>query len=822
MSFIMSGLNHLSFLPRILMGPSPAKQGSEKSPGSVDGVYYGVFLPPDVPPSIEDNESTVVFTDKSEALKLVKKYKKARFKAFRTMTDAMQFAMLGPESVSSCPTSPADVGEKPSPFRGPKPQDMVRFRKAIEAGDLDYIKKTVWENPRFLVSSGDTPAIMQEGSRYNALHIGAKACDAAMCAYILQTVGSEQFMLHFYGDTTDTQQRCTVLLDLYLNTPDKALNETPLHFAAKFGAAKVVQVLVAYPQCDRAATNKFHQTAKDVICSRVTGADSALKEEISAMLDEQFYVPVLRSPDNSVQPVVGKPFSPCSPLEQQCSDIMSPVMEVQALAGPMPRQTAELFRRRWKTPPRVPLGQRRPPIIDQDKGWEKVGRELAQEWKVAWKEYWPFLDTYIDLNSPEGLQLLEDYLHKRFKSASEGNDPSPSPSNKLTSPSAAPMNGVTPESPMAELCSALRACRLSSGGGKPPSRHPPPPRQPAHHNGDVRHTEDTIPSHVTSPHLYMEKSCQVFAKRIADGFQMGDGDAEFLWAEMKHLNVLVSSCKSDNRFSQLDFHRLHSRLGQAVAVRVDPTDISLVTHSLNSIISRKTEDCYSSEEEEEVGDSPFWRRPRLDRRGRQYLHGTVICLARSILTALETGVQQPQPPLTSEQTCADAWALADSCSCTFPTNRHSRRKLALKKLSFEDEEFYEVGPCKVTEERPGVAPADSSGEESDTSDTSECEFFTPPSSPGVRSDDDQAMESPDEGPDVYISGNTPSKLDMSVMEAIRGSELNKAKFPNICRWRHLVLLHSDQERQSWMSPKHKPTPADSSPLWHRSPSLNSD
>lgn len=71
-------------------------------------------------------------------------------------------------------------------------------------------------------------------------------------------------MHHFYGDSTDVDQRCAIMLDLYLNTPDKALNETPLHFATKFGALQVVKVLVAYPQCDRTATNKFHQTAKDV------------------------------------------------------------------------------------------------------------------------------------------------------------------------------------------------------------------------------------------------------------------------------------------------------------------------------------------------------------------------------------------------------------------------------------------------------------------------------------------------------------------------------------------------------------------------------
>lgn len=96
---------------------------------------------------------------------MVKKYKKARFKAFRKRSEAMQFAIFGMETTgqTGCPTSPlpAESGEKPSPFRAPKPQDMVRFRKAIESGDIDFVKRTVWENPRYIVSSGDTPAILQ-------------------------------------------------------------------------------------------------------------------------------------------------------------------------------------------------------------------------------------------------------------------------------------------------------------------------------------------------------------------------------------------------------------------------------------------------------------------------------------------------------------------------------------------------------------------------------------------------------------------------------------------------------------------------------------
>lgn len=135
-----------------------------------NSVYYGVHIPCDV--QMQESDLYInVFEDKIEALKLVRKYKKARFKVFNFYHEAANFAVYGftfPNnnvdgilSPQSVPDGPPAVGEKPSLFRGPKSQDLVKLRKGIECGDLSFVEKTIWDNPRYLISVGDTPSILQ-------------------------------------------------------------------------------------------------------------------------------------------------------------------------------------------------------------------------------------------------------------------------------------------------------------------------------------------------------------------------------------------------------------------------------------------------------------------------------------------------------------------------------------------------------------------------------------------------------------------------------------------------------------------------------------
>ncbi|XP_031772496.1 ankyrin repeat and LEM domain-containing protein 2 [Apis florea] len=403
-------------------------------------IFHAVYIPEEnLNFSMENNikDNIRVYQDKAEALKVIKEFKTGRLKSFKIRSEAEEYAKTGFEKANninstSINTTISIIEEKSNNFKAPRSQDLVCFRKLIKDGDLYAVKNTVWGNPRYLIGSGDTPAILQEGCRYNALHIAVRADRPDMCELILNTVGNTDFIKLLYGDECKSYvDRAQIILDLYLNTPDKGLNETPLHFAVKFGLKNVVRVLVSYPCCIKTLPNKYKQLPIDIICSRTCQEDEELKKEIRLLLEDQYYVPVLRSDDNSLQPMIGEPFSPTSPLSLN-TDPISPRLEVRAFAGPMTKSRALEFRKKWKTPPRLcmtpikktddesnvidsPTNNLTLRLQDAEKGLERVGRDLAEEYQVSWKEYWPFLNDFADFRTKEGLIKLEKYLEHKFQ-----------------------------------------------------------------------------------------------------------------------------------------------------------------------------------------------------------------------------------------------------------------------------------------------------------------------------------------------------------------------------------------------------------------------
>ncbi|KOB72692.1 Uncharacterized protein OBRU01_11933 [Operophtera brumata] len=813
----------------------PASPTSTEPPTT----YYGVYIPCELKKG-PDEEAIHVYKNKAEALELMKRYKLSRFKAFQNHQDAVSFALRGAE-----PTDTTDgndnslMGEKPYPFKAPSPQDMVALRKAIEKGLTATVRDRVWDNPRFLVSSGNTPAIMQEGSRYNALHVAAKAMNAELCDLVLTTVGSASFVQRLYGSDADAlacevipttlllrvqegsrynarlcdlvlttvgsasfvqrlygsdadalacevipttlllrvqegsrynARLCDLVLttvgsasfvqrlygsdadalacevipttlllrvqedsrynarmcDLVLTTVGsasfvqrlygsdadalacEAMNETPLHFAAKFGGADAVDVLTSFSQCNKSAVNKYGEQPKDVICKRADNTTGETAKRIASMLRERFYVPVLHTEDGSAEPTIGRPFTPALPPEIN-TDPLSPRYEIRAYAGPMESRDADSFRRKWKTPPRQPRAVSAFRLAEMTKGFENVGRNLAEEMKVGWKEYWPFLDTFTDLRSPEGLHLLEEYLKAKYESACSFayGDSCAHSSNAPDDLSISRIslnishNGDNTMSPMTELCVALKTCKITNRPVVHRNKTDPIRqrmcRQPSANsansskvvNGDVT----PAINHTVSPLLCIERTCQVFAKRIADALTFSltaepEVAGDSLKSEAKHLQHTIFTYMDDERFQKIEFALTHSRLAQLVVYKLkqQTTDLDDINNLTEFLLKLRcpNDDIFSSDDERKTSFTFDDRKSNYRSQNRakvtHVIDGHVRCLASFICEELTEDVVAKGPAVSDE--CSEIWERAAKCRCDWKIDsfeRNSKKNASFRK-----------------------------------------------------------------------------------------------------------------------------------------------
>ncbi|KAG6463223.1 hypothetical protein O3G_MSEX013749 [Manduca sexta] len=850
------------------------RNNAPESPTAVEPpvTYYGVYIPCEIKKG-PDEEALHVYKNKSEALELVRRYKLARFKAFKSRQDAVSFALRGAE-----PTDNNDgndnslMGEKPYPFKAPSPQDMVALRKAIEAGLVCTVRDRVWDNPRFLVSSGNTPAIMQEGSRYNALHIAAKSMNAEICNLILTTVGNPAFVQTLYGmdaDAESCKEFASILVDRYLNTPDKAMNETPLHFAAKFGAEQVVDVLTSFPQCNRHAVNKFGEQPEDIICKRASSSSPEWCARIASLLAPRYYVPVLHYEDGAAAPTIGRPFTPAEPPEIN-PDPLSPRLEILAFAGPMQERDAETFRRRWKTPPRNRTTAKPFRLKEMTKGLENVGRNLAEELKVGWKEYWPFLDTFTDLRTVEGLTLLENYLKAKYDSAcsfaySESCMQSHHSPDDLSisriSLGSSQHSPITDSamSPISELCVALKTCKISDE--RPPHWKKTDPvrqrmcRQPSAKT--ITNGDSAPANHTVSQLLCIERTCQVFAKRIADALNFSltaklDVASESLRSEAKHLQHTIFTYMDDERFQSIDFALIHSRLAQLVVYKLkqQTKDLDDINSLVEFLVKLRcpNDDIFSSDDERK----PPYRGSNRTKM-THVIDEHVRCLSSFICEELiENDIMKG--PAISEIECADIWDRASKCICDWKVEieRNSKKNASFRKnrsilstspkndsfirrLNFE----HDIGDGKL-QPAPAPRPISVNSPAGDSATLTPHATHSPPSTPSTPpklytvkmdkcqvvdaeiSDDDSvascesscedAYETADEDArdaddmsdasaralaEPYIYGEEPSKMDRLVFEALWQLPVSPDQFPHVYRWRHSVALYSKDERDKW-------------------------
>ncbi|CAG9782287.1 unnamed protein product [Diatraea saccharalis] len=482
----------------------------------------------------------------------------------------------------------------------------------------------------------------------------------------------------------------------------------------------------------------------------------------------------------------------------------------------------------------------------------RLFRELAEEMKIGWKEYWPFLDTFTDLRTNEGLTFLENYLKTKYDSACSlaYNDScanSQLPDDSLLSRiSLLNVSQISPLSPMSELCVAMNTCKISSdrhqewkiennNGNRQRAIRRSPVTEPAPINGETQ-----ITNHTVSRLLCIERTCQVFAKRIADALVFSlnaepEVAGDSLKSEAKHLHRTMLTYMDDDRFRTIDFALVHSRLAQLVVFKLKQTthDLDDVDRSVEFLMKLRcpNDDIFSSDDERK----PVHYRGVNKVNLTHVMEAHVRCLASFICEEL-TENDPMKGPAVSEKECADIWEKASKCRCdwrvetlernsktnaSFRKNRSSLFTSAkgenfVRRLSFD----HEIGDGKlqnnVIDSVVSVnSPAGDSGPEFFTVNTDKCQVLT------VEISEDESCEScQSESEDTYLTaseyeddndmteasdravaetfiyGEEPTKMDRLVYDAICQCRIEPSVFPNVYRWRHTVALYTPAEREA--------------------------
>ncbi|KAK2837650.1 hypothetical protein Q5P01_014862 [Channa striata] len=769
---------------------SQSKIETPSTPAQVSPTFYYGVCPPweDV---FSRNDRAHVYTDKKDALQAVKMMKGARFKAFPNREDAEKFAkgicdyFPSPNKSAPC-VSPVKPGlviskdnmevdtinrERANSFKSPRTQDLTaKLRKAVEKGDEVAFSELVWSNPRYLIGSGDNPTIVQEGCRYNVMHVAAKENQAGIAQLLLDTLENPEFMRLMYPDDQEVmlQKRIRYIVDLYLNTPDKAGFETPLHFACKFGCPEVVNVLCSHPDIDKNCKNKDGQKPCDLICSRKNKTQE-VKQKISEYLEDRCYIPLLRAADNTSQPIIGAPWSPessesLSLIHRHTKSPMDPLMTVTAFAGPLSPSRADDFRRSWKTPPRDRADLFHHILkSDPDRGAERVGRDLAHEMGHPWAEYWDFLESFVDLSSAEGLRKLEEYLSKKdFSSRAHEETGENETSNRFKTPS--------PGKPK-KFCNSVSVGAYLDEGDDISLE-------------EIKNRHNAAITSITS---------SVAVKDVLKGAVGG----HILPITLRHRGAdLIETAEEQDLLSPGVFKngagssRDRTHNGDKVSPRTSPSSSCLPSPISNLAVE------FERMLPHEPLDSPTGCRERRSSGGSRHRD-----LRDSYSSFSATDLSSGLSRLSLNQSSQEAKAVEGPSWRTEGGRTEERRSSGSSEEYFEAEESLDV-PGRTWGSVSGgrnvcarskswdhggrdLSSSGSSGSSYKSLDNSH--EFLPRTPPHTRRG-------------LFIDGDSATRLDREVLSAIEGIDVDPQKYPTIQKWKSTMASYSVSDMQSWPSP----------------------
>ncbi|XP_028967921.1 ankyrin repeat and LEM domain-containing protein 2-like [Galendromus occidentalis] len=399
--------------------------------------FYAVVLPASVTLS-EQDKPPFIFPDLASTIQFCKRFKEAaRWKKFPSRQAALQFCedsnVLTPcsNAIVSAKDERKASGER-SPFRSPRSQDYVRFRKCIMDNDKTLLLEMVWSNPRYLIGGGDNPTILHEGCRYNAFHVAARSNKPVILQLLIDLLrNTSLFRMLYPDDDEDTiNQRIKYVINMYLNIPDKTKRgDRPLHFASAMGSLQCVEILLNQEECVRDAPNGEGFTAVELAGTRMTEASSLDVEKAIIDLfngkfenfdeDHQVILPIVRDEMCSEPPA----FAATMNLITRDFDFRNPPLptaqaktwnageksqfRIVAVVGPVTRERAARIVNDVHSKRATFADVRR---RDAEKGFESVVRKIAKDQDLRWNEFWPFLNSWGDLTTRNGLLDFEAYF----------------------------------------------------------------------------------------------------------------------------------------------------------------------------------------------------------------------------------------------------------------------------------------------------------------------------------------------------------------------------------------------------------------------------
>ncbi|NXJ75937.1 ANKL2 protein, partial [Trogon melanurus] len=737
-------------------------QASTQTPSRDPPLFYGVC--PVYDDVLARNERIHVYEDKKEALQAVKMIKGSRFKAFSNREDAEKFAkgicdyFPSPSKSSLC-LSPVKTGsfnrggpgyglcspdtetankERANSYKSPRTQDLTaKLRKAVEKGDTVTFSELIWSNPRYLIGSGDNPTVVQEGCRYNVMHVAAKENQPAICQLLLDTLENPEFMRLMYPDDNDVmlKNRIQYIVDLYLNTPDKMGFDTPLHFACKFGNLDVVNVLTSHPAIVKNPRNKYDQTPAEVVCERSKNKSAELKEKLREYLKGRYYVPLLRAEDNSSAPVIGAPWSPDQiddtpqrSVSKYTGSPKDPVLSIRAFAGPMSPSKAEEFRRLWKTPPRERAGFfHNVRKSDLERGVERVGRELAHELGFPWVEYWEFLGCFVDLSSQEGLRQLEEYLsHREMSEKAQEETGENETCNRYKTPH--------PSGKSRKCCNSISVGAFLDEDDDDMSLEEIKNRQNA-----ARNISQPIVSKEPSIDTIGDAECDILSmERAVNIIETSDHPRHYGKAASSSKNGFCNPVSSERIIS--DRKHLHGEECLVSPVCNLMSDFESMSFRDQGVAGESNKITGKKENERILAEGTSEVRVSQDHVGK-------TCRAASLTSSAEPSVRG-KPGETKLRT-------------------EHKTPSEKERLSME----------------PGTR-----ANEAQRQELSSQKFLT------------KASPTDDNSKKLFLLGEQPSKLDSDVLAAIEAVEIDPQRYPMTYKWKQAVQTYSSSDRQSWPSP----------------------